>query len=396
MGSPEPDQARLRSLVEELEPLERFSGSEGERRAAELIAERLRGLGCSVEIEEERVHGTFTWPLGLLSAVGCLAALAGLRGRRIAAVLGGLVAAAAIADDISGGRRPFRALLPQRSTWNVVAEAGDRAAARTVVVLAHHDAARSGLVFHPAPQRAVEKRFPGLIERTDTGLPLWFPVVGGPLLGALGALTGRRGLMWAGAVMATLNTAFFADIASRPVVPGANDNLTGVAGLVALAQALSERPVHGLRVLLVSCGSEESLQEGVRAFGARHFARLPPERTWFVNLESVGSPKLALLEGEGPLVMRDYDANWREAFAQHAAGAGVPLRRGLRARLTTDSSWPHRHGYRVATLISITRWKSVANYHWPSDVSANVDYSTVAQAVTATEAAIRGLAAEER
>ena len=37
-----------------------------------------------------------------------------------------------------------------REEIGVVAETGDPAADRTLVILAHHDAAHSGLVFHPA------------------------------------------------------------------------------------------------------------------------------------------------------------------------------------------------------------------------------------------------------
>ena len=59
----------------------------------------------------------------------------------------------------------------------------------------------------------------------------------------------------------------------------------------------------GLRVLLVSCGAEETLQDGVRAFLARHRDELAPGRTWFVNLDTVGSPHLVMLEAEGPVWM---------------------------------------------------------------------------------------------
>ena len=56
----------------------------------------------------------------------------------------------ALWDDLGQGRRWMRRLLPRRPTYNVVAQAGDPDAERTIVVVAHHDAAHSGLVFHPA------------------------------------------------------------------------------------------------------------------------------------------------------------------------------------------------------------------------------------------------------
>ena len=100
-------------------------------------------------MEQERAHGTYWWPMGLLCA---LAAGAGLTGRRAPALTAGAFAAAAIADDITGGRQWFRRrLLPSRPTWNVVAEAGDRDASGPWWSVAHHDAAHTSVLFSPAP-----------------------------------------------------------------------------------------------------------------------------------------------------------------------------------------------------------------------------------------------------
>ena len=64
-------------------------------------------------------------------------------------------------------------------------------------------------------------------------------------------------------------------------MPGANDNGTGVAALLAIARALEERPAKNVRVMLVST-SEEALCEGMQAFAKRHFDDLPRERTFFL------------------------------------------------------------------------------------------------------------------
>src|SRR5436190_2236886 len=99
--------------------------------------------------------------------------------------------AASIADRLGRPDRDWmRRLLPQRRTFNVVAELGPADAERTVVLIAHHDAAHSGLVFHPAIPRTIGDRFPQVFERIDTSPPLMAPVIGGPALAALGALSG--------------------------------------------------------------------------------------------------------------------------------------------------------------------------------------------------------------
>lgn len=113
-----------------------------------------------------------------------------------------------------------------------------------------------------------------------------------------------------------------------------------------------------------------------------------------MNLETIGSPHLVMLEGEGPVKMQDYEAGFKDLIAEEADAAGIPLRRGMRSRNSTDSVIPNRAGYPVGMLVSITDWKALANYHWPTDVPENVDYGTVGKAVRLTEVVARRLAAD--
>jgi len=387
-------EATLREVVEALAPIERAAGSEGERQAAAWIADRLTAAGAPAEVEEARFRGNFAGVIASLAAAGAASGLlAGTRVGRRLGTLGGAAAAALIADDISNGARPFRKLVrPERTTWNVVAEAGDRDGERTLVVLAHHDAAQTGAIFDPTFQRSLIDRFPGIIERRDTSLPLWWMTLAGPLLAATGGATGRRGLARVGAAMSALSAASLADIERSPTVPGANDNLSAVAVIVALAEALQERPIEGLRVQLVSVGAEETLQGGIYGYCERHLAGMDRERTWFLNVETVGSPSLALVEGEGCVVMEDYyDKPWRDLIVRIAERDGVPLRRGMRSRSSTDSVIPSRMGVPTATLISIDRYKALSNYHLMSDTPENLCYPTVACAADLAEAMAREL-----
>ena len=170
------------------------------------------------------------------------------------------------------------------------------------------------------------------------------------------------------------------------MVPGANDNATGVAALVGVADQLAREPIAGLRVLLVSTGAEEGFMEGMRAFAGRHFGGLEPERTHVVCLDTVGSPELTLVEAEGMLVMRDYDPAFKDLIDGCARDADVELRRGLRFSFATDGLIALKAGYTSALLGSVNRYKAPTNYHWPTDTPDRVDYDTVAGAVTLCEA----------
>ncbi len=384
----------LREVIGRLAPIERAAGSEGERQAAHWIADRLTAAGAPARVETAKFRGDFAAVVGALAAAGAVAGVAATtrRGRRLGAIAGAAIAAL-IADDISNGARPFRKLVrPERTTWNVVAEAGDRDAERTVVVLAHHDAAQTGFIFDPRFQERLIDRFPGIVERRDTSLPLWWPVLAGPLLASAGGLSGRRGLAGAGAVISAGAAATMADIQRGATVPGANDNLTAVAVIVALAEALAAAPVRGLRVQLVSVGAEEVVQGGIYGYCERHLAALDRERTFVLNVETVGGPSLALLEGEGSVVMEDYfDRPFRDLIGRVAERSGIPLRRGMRSRTSTDSVVPSRMGIPTATLVAIDRHKALSNYHRMTDTPENLCWPTVACAADLAEAVVREL-----
>ncbi|HYF27024.1 MAG TPA: hypothetical protein VD931_14875, partial [Baekduia sp.] len=246
----------LQRTVRDLCAIERPSASDGERQAAELVADLLRAEGCSVRVEEERAHGGYWWPVGLLNAAAAMTAAGALRGRasrgrRLLAAVVNAAAAAGVADDITGGRHWVRrAALPYRTTWNVVAETGPADASRVAVVVAHHDAAHGGVVFDPRAVYALQRRHPALFEQASRHPPVMGLVVLGPVLAAAGALLGRRGLLRAGAVVAGGTAAAMVDIARAPVAPAANDNASAVAALVGVARALRDDPAGDVRVLL--------------------------------------------------------------------------------------------------------------------------------------------------
>ena len=389
----------LREVIEALAPLEREAGSEGEREAAEWLAARLGEAGARVQIDEEEFFDGYADLIAKFSAAGVASGIAALSGRgRALAAAGGAAAAALIVDEVSNGARPVRrALAERKTTWNVVAEIGDADAERTIVALAHHDAAHGGMAFDQTLQRKMADWFPGVIERIDTAIPVWWSVAAGPGLSALGAATGRRGLATAGTALSAVAVAAFKDIARTPVVPGANDNLSGVAALVAIAEAFRERPVEGLRIVLASCGAEEVLQGGIHGFARRHLAPLERDRAWVINLETIGSPELAMLEGEGAFVMEDYfDRGFRDLVERVAVEEGIPMRRGMRATTSTDSVIPSRMGIPTACLISLNRHKGLSNYHSPTDVPENLSYATIACATDLAESVIRRLSPRAR
>jgi hypothetical protein len=372
--------AQLQAAVERLAGIARGSASPGEAHAARELAEMLRERGLQPLLERERAVGGFWQASALCAGGGLLAAALGGR-RRVSGALLAAAATALLADDVDSGAHLLRRVLPHRETTNVLAWGGDASARETVVLVAHHDAARTGLMFHPGLVPLVSRLAPAWYERQQTSTQTGRLLVAGPALAALGCALGARGLRRLGALWCAVTLALLGDVARSPVVAGANDNLSAVAVLLAVAARMQEQPIEGVRVLLLSTGSEESFMEGMRAFVKRHARELDREHTRVVAVECVGSPHLVLVEGEGMLRMRDYDAGLRQELQEAADEAGVALWRGLRLGAGgTDALPALRAGYRAACLAAVTKLKLPANYHWPSDVPANLSWPTIERA----------------
>lgn len=383
-------EAALHADVAHLAALDRLPCSPGEAEAAAWIADRLRAAGAArVRVDEELVHGTYFTPLGVLNAVGALGGIAVLGGRR---VVGGVAAAAAAAglwQDLTGGRkRTLRRFLKRQKTTNVIAEFGPADARHTLVVHAHHDAARTSFIFDQTVTRFVAEKTP-LMEKTDRWPPLMGLVFGGPAAVAIGAATRHRRTVAIGTLLAAGTAGVMRHMIHEPVVPGANDNLSGVAVLLEVARRLGGSDGDGpaalppdVRVILLSAGAEEANQEGMLAFGRRYFgAELHPGRASFLSLDTVGSPELVLIEGEGFLRMYEYPSAMKERVAAAARAAGVRLRRGMRFTFATDGLVPLRRGFQAASIGSVTEHLVPSNYHWPTDTADRVHYDTVAGAV---------------
>jgi Peptidase family M28 len=390
-----PDAAWMRERLEQLCSGERESASEGERRAAEWLAGALSEAGArDVRVEEEPdANGTFWWPIGLLAGAGVLAGLAARRGgraTRAVAALTGAAASALIADELPPGKRRFRRMLPKRSAHHILGEIGPPDAERTIVVMAHHDAAHTAFFFNPAITETVGENAPWVFENNDTSPPLMWPTVAGPAVVAAGAALGSRKLTGLGTFISAGSAAFMAHIGAGEVVPGANDNGTGCIAQLAIARALAERPPENTCVLFLST-SEEALCEGMGLFMERHAHELPVDRTFFLCLDTIGSPNLLVLRGEGMLNLREYPAASLELLDSTAEALGIDLFPNLRLRNATDGIFPLAAGYQCVSVASCNQWKNPSNYHWKTDTPDRVDYGTVADAVRLAEAVIRKL-----
>ncbi|MDX6607135.1 MAG: hypothetical protein QOD14_1675 [Solirubrobacterales bacterium] len=379
------DSAGRSELIRELCSFkERGPGTDAERRAANMLAGRLRRIGRSAQIEPFFAHPEY-------AIVHLIHAAMGVAGSLIAtvqpAVGFSLVFLAAISTYLDLNTRFYlvRSLLFRRVSQNIVSPGNRPDAPARLILMAHYDAARTGYVFSKASNRI--RRLP---ERVRLGLGpfrLFFWLGLAPLLPILGARMAGLDPTWLNAVQAiptiVLIIAGFllVDIALSEIVPGAYDNASGVAAVLSAADELTTNPPDNLDVWVVLAGSEESFCEGSRAFVRARRKEFDRATTAFVNVDSVSYGQLAYETSQGPVISLPHDAQLIE-LCQALATSGVaegahPIRHPL-----LDDAMPARiRRMRAITIRTTDPNGNLAPwYHTHDDVPERVDSEALTRA----------------
>ncbi len=380
-------QSRLAADIEALAAIERPSASPGEEAAARWVQSRLGELGLAAEVEPFRFNPDYWTVWGAHAVVVCLAASLVPLGRR-AAQAGALMSALAAASfwgDLTTEFHLLRRLLPARSSYNVLARLPNPNASRLLIISAHHDAPHSGLVFHPAMFRTMA-RLLGAPREPPSALRIPFAAMLGVAAGAAARGLGMHGkmpgrLLLQGGLLSLAFAALMRDIGRGQLSPGANDDASGVAVMLALAEALAREPPPELEVWFLSTGSEEGILGGMQAFVEHHRAELQARRPFVLNLEVLGSGRATYLEGEGFLRRYPYHQEAVDLAAEVAAEPAFASVRSLgTAPFATDALVATRHGIPAITVASLNDDGYVPHYHWPSDTPETVDLRSVEEA----------------
>lgn len=357
---------RLTADVEALAAMERGSASAGERRSAAWIAGRLRDAGIEVAIEPYRGRRTFAWAYALLALCGLAAGrLRGRFGWPLA-----LGAVAALEGDASG-RLPLPIATGEGA--NVVARvpaAGARA--WTVVLVAHHDTQRTGVVWNPALHE------PGAARRlASRSIPPYLAPAAAALL--LHRTRIGRALLW-------LFAASSVEQALPPPVPGANDNATGVAAVLGLLERFAAAPLADTEVIGAFVGGEESGMHGMRAF--LRTRSLDPQTTLVVGLDTLGCGTPIVLTAEHALLRHRYAERDLALVPEHVERWSIGG--------WTDPIQARFAGLRAVSLLSIGPKGLFTHYHHPSDTPEHVDFASVHACMEAAESTITAFAADRR
>lgn len=351
--------AAIQFLTKEIGP--RPATSAAEARAAAYVNSRLRQAGLEVDLQTFRAVPTESIPRGFLYLVMAASPFVYLYSRPIALGMAILALVVFFAEQMAWPI--LSAWLPGGESQNVV---GTRPAAQDgrqhLVVMAHMDSGRANLLFHP--------RLVGHYRRFYLGALVAMALL--PILMGLGWLIGDAWLWYAQLAPAGFVTVAFLLLLHQelamPWVPGANDNASGLAVLLHLAEELEG--LQHTTLWLVATGSKEAGLHGARSF-LRHYP-FPRASTYFINLDTVGRGQLGIMVREGALLARTADPELVQlAGESESSDITVDADPRVYHASNTDAQAALARGFRALSIIALEDGRP-AFRHWPNDTLENI------------------------
>ncbi len=364
----------VRYLAEIIGP--RGSTTPQEAEAARYAAQVLRDVGLGPATESFTSARSAWYPYALsagLLLVGEFLFWIGGRWGATAALALALLAVVSLLLELSFRPSPLRWLLPKGPSQNVWARLEPEGEAREkVVLLGHLDTHRTPLL----------NSSDGWLKLYASLIPLGLvSVVLLTILFAIGIAAGGWlwrflslpfGLITLGVFLLTLQADF------SPYTRGANDNATGAAVVLSVAERLKQEPLTHTTVWAVLSGCEEVGCYGADAFARAHIAELG--RAVWIALETVGGTgaRPAYLTHETLLLTTRSDPDLL-ALADRVASRNPELdaHRFAFFGAYTEGAIGARHGFRVLTLLGHRRDGMLPEWHRPTDVMENVESEAV-------------------
>ncbi|MBW2701621.1 MAG: M28 family peptidase [Deltaproteobacteria bacterium] len=382
----------IRELVTRIvaECPKRAPTSEDERRAHEIMRTEFEALGLAVTEHAFKFNKSLYANLALHMGLG----VAGTAVSGLLPWLGFLLHAGTAASYWTEATRKgywLRRLFPWRPSRNVLATlpASDPSAsepALRVVVAAHVDAAYTGLLFNPDVIRALEQGPPSM-DFTKRGLNVavrsQVALAGIDLLRMfLGPLTWPLRPVEAILTLPSL-VAFLSaiDVVLRNrIVPGANDDLSGVAALLVLARRLLVQRDPRVEYVFVATGCEEASLGGADALARDMAGPWDKHRTVVLGLDGLAGGDLRFVETEGEITRAHIPA-WLKQVCQETTASEARFEEVTGYAIPVGGSDMEAflfHGWEAVALVCVDPTIGAPHhYHQPSDTPENLDVDKV-------------------
>jgi len=347
----------------------RYPGTNGDHKAIELIARRLREVGLETTVE------WFTYDLApaqrALRATLVLGALltgcAGVITNRAPLLSLGFLAAALVPGVIFLAWAPWLEKLYRREggtrTANVIGRRHVTIPGTTLILMAHHDSKSQSIGLPWRVGLTVVALFGvlilagvGIAHHSGVSVPPWVaPVVGGLIAAAALALSTMK---------------------SGNESPGGVDNAGSVGIIVEVARRLIRALPREVELLVLSTGAEEDHMIGALRWLDAHADHLP-RQTFCLNLDGAGAPgREVLIERYG--FGRCFSREISDAARRASARLGLRPRGILMLPGLGIDAIPFAHrGIPCLTIASGSLGRATMAVHSKHDTVENLDPATL-------------------
>ncbi len=355
------DPARMQAeIAEALAVGPRASCSPGERAVGRLLEQRFATFCDEVRAEPFVCHPHAF--LGFIPFVSTmtLVALAALGAAPAFAVALAATAAVVTIAELLLYVELVDPLFPRRTGTNVIGVVRPRGAVTQRVILsAHQDAAWEFNLWYWFKTLGVPVNLLGL-----GAAPLF--VVGVGIVSLAGALPAGAPVGWGAALLAPFVVLHLVFHTFR-VVPGAMDDLAGLATITAVARALAADGLAHTELVLVACSSEECGLRGAKRFVAAHREALAAIPTIDINVDGVYDERFLTVVTRELTTGARHDPALVALARSVAHDLGHPIASGMIPFGATDASAFAAGGLRTVALLCQDIRRLPDNYHTRRD-----------------------------
>ena len=348
---------------------DRRAGTDAERRAANHLRRRLQELGRDARTEPVEIRPR--WALTHL--IHAIVAIAGSAVSVDHPLLGTILVGAATLStliELTGRVQILSRVTGRRASQNVISTEHRRAG--TLVLTAHYDAARSGSAFGERIRQRLGPAAP------FTWSLLLLLATAAAREAGLDDSTALKVVQFVPTVVLIVYVPFLADILLSGNVPGANDNASGVATVLRLAERYQGALDH-LDVWVLLPGAQETGAQGMHAWVKRHRKELDPLRTIVLNVDEVGAGTIRYAAKEGPLVALKQHQRLIRLCGQIAAEDAEERR--YEAEPATRRTAGDAYAARARGIPALTISCAPApHHHRPSDTADHLDRTALDRA----------------
>ena len=270
----------------------------------------------------------------------------------------------------------------QTPTANLVAKKGS--GKRLYILMAHLDSAPASFAYRPGQVQNFRASL--YVATAIMAMGVFVPLVAGF------GITIDSTAQWviAGAVLGQALIASI-DYWRLGYVPGANDNLSGVAAATSAASHLWRYMPEDAEVRLVITSAEEAGMLGAQHYWQAHREELKGRETYVINLDTVGCSELKFVTKSGSFTETRYDNALTHAAHTARSSNDVFAAIGPAHHQVGDfdSVWFARDGMPAITIASYDRHGLMPAIHTPEDTADRVNMDQMTKAARFAEALVR-------